>query len=104
VGEQLQELVVGVNAFADGNEDHQVEILQIPHTVEQDQCDRLTDFRRERDADAARRGLDEIRRAARDEENVMPALIEAVTARCTIGEMVQALGDVFGRYTSGPEW
>ena len=97
-------IVVGVNAFADGNEDHQVEILQIPHEVEQVQCDRLADFRRDRDADAARRGLDEIRRAARDEENVMPVLIEAATARCTLGEMVQALGDVFGRYTSGPEW
>ena len=97
-------VVVGVNAFSDGNDDHQVEILQIPHTVEQDQCDRLLDFRRDRDADAARRGLDEIRRAARDAQNVMPALIEAAGARCTLGEMVQALGDVFGRYTSGPEW
>ena len=54
--------------------------------------------------DAARRGLDEVRRAARDADILMPALIEAALARCTLGEMVQALGDVFGRYTSGPEW
>ena len=97
-------VVVGVNAFADGNEEHQVEILQIPHTVEVDQCERLADFRRDRDPDAAQRGLDEIRRAARDADNVMPAFIEAALARCTIGEMVQALADVYGRYTSGPEW
>jgi hypothetical protein len=34
----------------------------------------------------------------------MPALIEGASARCTLGEMVQALADVYGRYTGGPEW
>jgi hypothetical protein len=34
----------------------------------------------------------------------MPALVDGAIARCTLGEMVQALADVYGRYTSGPEW
>ena len=42
--------------------------------------------------------------AARAEENVMPALVEGAAAKCTLGEMVQALADVYGRYTGGPEW
>ena len=54
--------------------------------------------------DEARRALDEIRRAARDDENVMPALVDGALHRCTLGEMVQALADVYGRYTGGPEW
>ncbi|MHC5027033.1 MAG: acyl-CoA mutase large subunit family protein, partial [Planctomycetota bacterium] len=97
-------ITVGVNAYTDGNEDHQVEILQIPHSVETDQCDRLASFRAKRDAGAVERSLEAIRTAARDDENTMPALIAAADARCTLGEMVQALADVYGRYTSGPEW
>ena len=37
-------------------------------------------------------------------ENVMPALIEGALANCTLGEMVQAMADIYGRYTGGPEW
>ncbi len=97
-------VVVGVNAYADGNEDRQVEILQIPHTVETEQCDRLAEFRRRRDADGVKRALDTIRGDARAGKNVMPALIAAAHARCTLGEMVQSLADIYGRYSGGPEW
>ena len=97
-------IVVGVNAYADGNEDRQVEILQIPHGVETEQCDRLDGYRRTRDADAASRALDGIRSAARAGDNVMDSLVDGALARCTLGEMVQAMADVFGRYSGGPEW
>ncbi|MCA9291543.1 MAG: methylmalonyl-CoA mutase [Phycisphaerales bacterium] len=97
-------IIVGVNAYPEGNEAHQVEILQISHNVEVDQCDRLTTFKKNRDADATNRALDAVRAAARNDENVMPALIDASLANCTLGEMVQAMADVYGRYTGGPEW
>ena len=97
-------LIVGVNAYCEGNDDRSVEILQIPHTVETEQCDRLAGFRKERDADAAAKALDAIRKAARDDENVMTALVDGAIARATMGEMVEALADVYGRYTGGPEW
>ena len=97
-------LVVGMNAYTEGNEDQQVEILQIPHTVETEQCERLARFRATRDADAAKRALDGIRAAARAGNNVMPALVEGALAKCTLGEMVQAMADVYGRYSGGPEW
>ncbi len=97
-------LIVGVNAYPDGNDDRQVEILQIPHEVEDEQCERLVAFKRDRDHDAAQRALEAIRTAARDDENVMPGLIDGSIARCTLGEMVQALADVYGRYSGGPEW
>ena len=97
-------LVVGMNAYTEGNEDQQVEILQIPHTVETEQCDRLARFRATRDADGVKRSLDGIRAAARAGKNVMPALVEGALAKCTLGEMVQAMADVYGRYSGGPEW
>lgn len=97
-------LVVGMNAYTEGNEGHQVEILQIPHAVETEQCDRLARFRRERSADGVKRALDGIRASARAGQNVMPALVDGALAKCTLGEMVQAMADVYGRYSGGPEW
>jgi methylmalonyl-CoA mutase N-terminal domain/subunit len=97
-------IVVGMNAYHDGNEDQQVEILQIPHQVEIDQCDRLDAFKKNRDHDLVQKQLDVLRADARNGANTMPALVEASDAGATMGEMVQALADVFGRYSGGPEW
>ncbi|MBT5365645.1 MAG: methylmalonyl-CoA mutase, partial [Phycisphaerae bacterium] len=97
-------IVVGVNAYPDGNDDEQVNLLQIPHSVETNQCERLNDFMKSRDDDAAMAALDTIRETARSDQNVMTSLVEASLARCTLGEMVQAMADVFGRYGGGPEW
>jgi methylmalonyl-CoA mutase N-terminal domain/subunit len=97
-------IIVGVNAYNEGSNDHQVEILQIPYEVETDQCSRLERFRAERDDDLVSQALDGIREAARSDKNVMDALVEGAMSKCTLGEMVQAMGDVFGRYTGGPEW
>ena len=97
-------IIVGVNAYNEGNDDHPVEILQIPYEVETDQCSRLERFRAERDDDLVNQALDGIREAARSDQNVMDALVEGAICKCTLGEMVQAMGDVFGRYTGGPEW
>ncbi|MDA1008006.1 MAG: methylmalonyl-CoA mutase family protein [Planctomycetota bacterium] len=107
VGQEMEagdRITVGVNAYTDGNEDHQVEILQIPHEVETTQCQRLAEFRKKRDAQAVSTALSAIRTAAKRDENVMPYLVEASLARCTLGEMVNAMADVFGRYGGGPEW
>ncbi len=97
-------VIVGVNAYHEGGDDNSVEILQIPHQVEVDQCDRLSTFKKQRDADGVDRALDAVRLACRNDENVMPALVDASLANCTLGEMVQAMADVYGRYTGGPEW
>jgi methylmalonyl-CoA mutase N-terminal domain/subunit len=97
-------IIVGVNAYPEGNEEAQVELLQIPHSVETIQCERLDAFLKNRDEDMAMAALDAIRDAARQDENVMTSLVEASLARCTLGEMVQAMADIFGRYSGGPEW
>ena len=97
-------IIVGMNAYPDGNDENQVEVLQISHEVETVQCSRLDQFRKDRDDDAVRTALGAIRDACRNDQNVMPALVEGATSRCTLGEMVQAMADVYGRYTGGPEW
>ena len=97
-------IIVGVNAYTDGNEDKQVEILQISHQVETEQCDRLTKFKKNRNAEDVKRALENVRSAVRSDKNVMSSLVDGALANCTLGEMVQAMADVYGRYTGGPEW
>ncbi len=97
-------VIVGLNEYVEADEKRQVDILEIPHQVEVDQCDRLAAFKKKRDAGAVKRALDGIRAAAQKDENTMPALIEGAEHNCTLGEMVQALADIYGRYGGGPEW
>ncbi len=97
-------LIVGVNAYTDEDEERNVDILQITHQVEVEQCDRLKRFKAARDQARTKAALDRIRESARNDENVMPALVEGAAAKATLGEMVQALADVYGRYSGGPEW
>ena len=48
--------------------------------------------------------LDAIREACRNDEIVMPFLVEGSLANCTLGEMTQAMSDIYSRYSGGPEW
>ncbi len=94
-----ERIVVGVNAFTDGNEDRVDDILRIDPAVETAQLDRLMSVRRERSAPAVDAALAEIARCAADPTvNVMPALIDAARAHVTVGEMTAAFEGVFGRY------
>ena len=97
-------LIVGVNAYRDEDEERTIEILRIGDEVETEQVARLEKFKRERDAAVVESALEKIREDARSDENLMPALIAGAEASCSLGEMVQAMADVYGRYTSGPEW
>ena len=97
-------IIVGVNEYVEEDEERQIDILEIPHEVEVSQVDRLTAFKDRRDDAQAKQALDAIREAAKADENVMPQLVEGALANCTLGEMVQALADVYGRYSGGPEW
>ena len=97
-------IIVGVNEYIDPNEDRQVEILTISEEVETTQVETLKAFKSKRDQAGVQTALEAIREAARNNENVMPSLIEGALANCTLGEMVQAMADIYGRYTGGPEW
>jgi methylmalonyl-CoA mutase N-terminal domain/subunit len=97
--DQRRRIMVGVNDFvSDGDED--LEILRIPASLEQEQAERVREVRRRRDAAAASRALDQLRRAAGSPtENLMPYVLDAVRAYCTEGEIMGAMVDVFGLYT-----
>jgi methylmalonyl-CoA mutase N-terminal domain/subunit len=97
-------IIVGVNEYVEDSAERPIDILQIGPEVETEQAERLAAFKKRRNAAGVARTLDTIREACRKNENVMPALVDGALADCTLGEMVQAMADIYGRYTGGPEW
>jgi methylmalonyl-CoA mutase N-terminal domain/subunit len=94
-----ERIIVGVNAFTDGNEEGGPELLRIDPAVEEVQLRRLAQVRCDRDGAAVAGALDRVRADARDANvNVMPGIIDAVRAHATEGEVVGALASVFGTY------
>ncbi len=96
-------VVVGVNKYVD-NDYQRIPILKIDKAVEAQQVARLKQLKQDRDAKDHRDALKRLRQAALDNENVMPHLIAAAQANATVGEMMDTMADVFGRYDGGPEW
>ena len=98
-----ERLVVGVNAFTEGNDDADLETLKITDADERRQRDRLAAVRARRDAEQVDKALARLREDAADPAvNLMPALIDAARVYATVGETMATLAEVFGRYVEVP--
>jgi methylmalonyl-CoA mutase N-terminal domain/subunit len=96
-------LIVGVNAFQE-TEEKPIPTLVIDDAVEKEQRASLARIKEQRSGEAVQRQLDAIRRTAAAGQNLMPVLIDAAGDRCTVGEIMNALADVFGRYDGAAKW
>ena len=93
-----EKVVVGVNAFRMEKEDP-YDILYIDESVTEEQLAVLNRVRAERDGQKVQETLQALRNAATDENvNTMPFIIDAVKVYATVGEISDALRDVFGTY------
>ncbi len=98
-----ERIIVGVNGFTEGNDEEQMPLLRITGEDEARQRKRLSEVKADRDQSAVDASLARVRREAADPEvNLMPALIEAVGRYATLGELMGAMGDVFGRHVEVP--
>jgi methylmalonyl-CoA mutase, N-terminal domain len=96
-------VVVGVTQFLEGNDEAPPETLRIGPEVEEEQRRRVEKVRNDRDAGAVERALVRVRSdAAEPTTNLMPALLDAVRAYATLGEIVEVLAGVFGRWVEQP--
>ncbi|MFZ8949205.1 MAG: acyl-CoA mutase large subunit family protein [Ilumatobacteraceae bacterium] len=96
-------IIVGVNAFTEGNEEEQIPLLRITNEDEQRQRKRLDAVRDRRDESKVNAVLERLRAEAADPEiNLMPTLIEAAQAYATLGEIMSTMGSVFGRHVEVP--
>jgi len=98
-----EDVVVGVNKHVEPEDDQPVETHRIDPESERRQIERLGRVKAERDQQRVARTLKELEEVARDpDENLMPATITAVKASASMGEIVNALRDVFGTYVERP--
>jgi methylmalonyl-CoA mutase N-terminal domain/subunit len=94
-----QRVIVGVNRFREGSaEEAPRDLLRIDPALEREQVERLRALRARRDQGNWRRALDALEERARTPDNLMPALIEAVLAWATVGEIAGRLRRVFGEH------
>jgi methylmalonyl-CoA mutase N-terminal domain/subunit len=96
--ERGDQTIVGVNKYQMADEPAEVPILVINEGVRDRQVERLERTRAKRDRGAVANALEKLKQAARHDENTMPATIEAVRAYATLGEICDALRDVYGLY------
>jgi methylmalonyl-CoA mutase N-terminal domain/subunit len=99
--ERREKIIVGVNDFVQEDEDP-IEILYIDDTAAERQLERLAALKKSRDNDQVRRTLDALRETARGTGNTMPAILDCVRAYATVGEMCDALREVWGEYEDVP--
>ena len=99
--ERREKTIVGVNDFIETNE-KPIEILYIDDTANDTQLARLVELKKTRDNDRVRRSLEALQAVARGTGNTMVPLLECVRAYATVGEMCDALREVWGEYEEVP--
>jgi len=95
--ESKKQIIVGVNEFIIG-EQPDIEILRVDPEVEKVQLARLVRIKKERDNLKVQEILKQIEKIANSDENLMPAIVDAVKAYATLGEICDVLRGVFGEY------
>ena len=94
--EKKEKIIVGVNAF---EKDHEpISLLEIDESVAKQHLARLEDVKKTRNSAQVVRGLRDLKKAAKDEVNLMPLILECVKSYATLGEIIETLKEVFGEY------
>ena len=95
--ESGEKIIVGLNRFVTGKE-QPIRVQIVDPEVERQQVERLKKLRGERDRGRVKETLSRVKEKAQGEDNLMPALIEAVESYATIGEICDILRDIFGEF------
>jgi methylmalonyl-CoA mutase N-terminal domain/subunit len=100
--EEGRRVIVGVNRYVDADE-REIELMQIDEALERKQAERVKDLRGRRDSAAVEQTLARLKaEAAAEDRNLMPAIVDASKAYATLGEMCEALRDVWGVWRETP--
>ena len=97
--DQGLDVIVGVNRYPVEDEE-ELEVLEVPATIREEQVERLHLLKEKRDQAEVDRCLAAITHCARGEGNLLEVVIPAMRARATVGEVSDAMEEVFGRYTA----
>ena len=95
--EKKEKVIVGVNEFTI-DEKISLKTLRVDPAVENEQVKRLNALKQRRDRQKMEVAIDRLRSAAEKQENLMPPVLEAVKAYATLGEICDALRNIYGEY------
>jgi methylmalonyl-CoA mutase N-terminal domain/subunit len=96
--EENKRIIVGVNSYLEGNEDDSMEILKVHEHSENQQVERLKNFKANRNEAVVRDVLEEIKQVAQGSGNLMYPILKAVKLNATLGEISDTIKTVFGGY------
>jgi methylmalonyl-CoA mutase N-terminal domain/subunit len=96
--EQQEKQIVGVNCYREDEHGPTIELHRIDPAVEREQHARLASLRQRRDARRVKAALDDIRDAARGQDNLLERFVAAAHADCTLGEIADCLREAYGEY------
>jgi methylmalonyl-CoA mutase N-terminal domain/subunit len=95
--ERNEKIIVGVNKYQ-SKDMSKTPIMKIDDAIQKTQVERLQQFKQNRDQAKVKAMLERIEATANSSENLMPVVIEAVEAHCTLGEIAHTLRNVWGEY------
>ena len=95
--ETKERVIVGVNDFT-VEEEVPIQILRVDPEVEKKQVERLGILKNNRDNQKVKAVLNELRNAAEKDENLVPQILNAVKTYATLGEICDALREIYGEY------
>jgi methylmalonyl-CoA mutase N-terminal domain/subunit len=96
--EAKEKVIVGVNQFIE-KEDHQPPLMRIDPLMRDRQVERLTALKKRRNNQQVRSSLDNLKKAAQGDDNLLPLILTAVECYATLGEISDTLREVWGEYT-----
>jgi len=94
--EKQEKIIVGVNAFQ--SEHESIPLLEIDEHVAKHQLQRLKEVKKTRNSSKVKNTLMELKKAAQDDKNLMPYLLDCVREYATLGEIMDTMAEVYGRY------
>ncbi|MEE8478692.1 MAG: methylmalonyl-CoA mutase family protein, partial [Candidatus Neomarinimicrobiota bacterium] len=96
--DEKKRIVVGVNDFIKYNEKIEIPILEISKEAEKKQINTISELKDNRNNEAVKIALEEVRKACKNKINIMPPIIKAAKTYATLGEIVGAMKDIFGEW------
>lgn len=95
--DSLERKIIGVNIFKE-EENSKINLLKIDPQIEKTQVENLAKFKSMRDDKKLKISLDDLRVTAKEDKNILPAVISAIENNSTLGEISDVLREVFGEY------
>jgi methylmalonyl-CoA mutase N-terminal domain/subunit len=93
-----QRIIVGVNQFTDDENPENLDLLKIDESIQKKQIENLREIKKSRNNDDVKAILEQLKKTAAGDENIIPAILECVESYCTIGEISNTLREVWGEY------